>query len=537
MYIRSSEYLSRFTGQQIDDAIENIRDYDAELALKADKSTTVNGQPLSEDVNITAEDIGALSVDTPYGASLGFDDGNLSLVDKDGAVLGEPVYVYPDLSGKQDLITSENMLSSDLVSDSGKVHKFATEAQLTQISTNTSEITTINSKIPSQATSSNPLADRNFVNSSISTNTAYFIGTFGSVAELEAYSGSLTNNDYAFVETHDTAGNTFYDRYKYNSNTQAWAFEYEINNSSFTANQWDTINSGLSANDKTQIAINTSAIATMTSTMSGFGDIVTHDASEFATSAQGILADSALQPSSVTSTYSATGTAPINGTAVAEAISTKQDTIDDLETIRAGATAGLTALQPSDVSSTYDSSGTAPVNGTAVASALASIPSVIVDQAYDASSTNPQSGTAVAGAISTKQDSSTAVTHTQTTSVGDTTTPVYVDSTGVATAISYSIGTSVPSNAVFTDTTYTTFIGADGTTAGSSGLVPQPQPTDNTNFLRGDGVWASQISSITELSDVSISSPLQKQVISYNSISGKWENSDPTTVTFVDWTT
>ena len=42
-------------------------------------------------------------------------------------------------------------------------------------------------------------ATEDFVNSSIATNAAYFRGTFNSVAELNAYSGAKTPNDYAFV--------------------------------------------------------------------------------------------------------------------------------------------------------------------------------------------------------------------------------------------------------------------------------------------------------------------------------------------------
>lgn len=42
-----------------------------------------------------------------------------------------------------------------------------------------------------------------------------------------------------------------------------------------------------------------------------------------------------------------------------------------------------------------------------------------------------------------------------------------------------------------TDTTYSAFTGADGTSAGTSGLVPAPAATDNTKFLRGDGTWAT----------------------------------------------
>lgn len=112
-----------------------------------------------------------------------------------------------------------------------------------------SDISDIEDLIPSQATSSNQLADKDFVNSSIATNTANFIGTFNSLAELEAYSGTLTNNDYAFVVVTDQYGNTAYDRYKYTTATTpaSWQFEYELNNSSFTAEQWAAINSGITS--------------------------------------------------------------------------------------------------------------------------------------------------------------------------------------------------------------------------------------------------------------------------------------------------
>ena len=100
--------------------------------------------------------------------------------------------------------------------------------------------------IPPQATSENQLADKNFVNSSISTNTAHFIGTFNSLAELEAYSGTVTNNDYAnVIRTVD--GQTYYDRYTYNGNTQEWEFNFTVNTTTFTAAQWAALNSGITA--------------------------------------------------------------------------------------------------------------------------------------------------------------------------------------------------------------------------------------------------------------------------------------------------
>jgi hypothetical protein len=105
-------------------------------------------------------------------------------------------------------------------------------------------VTAIESKIPNQASAQNQLADKDFVNSSIATNTANFLGTYSSLADIEAIQNP-TNNDYAFLETTDSQGNNVYDRYKYSASEDEWLFEYELNNSSFTSEQWATINSGL----------------------------------------------------------------------------------------------------------------------------------------------------------------------------------------------------------------------------------------------------------------------------------------------------
>lgn len=92
-----------------------------------------------------------------------------------------------------------------------------------------------------------------FVNSSIATNTANYISNngnpFTSVEQLNAYTGTVTNNDYAFITGTDDAGNTYYDRYKatVSGSTVTWALEYRLNNSSFTAAQWAAINSGVTS--------------------------------------------------------------------------------------------------------------------------------------------------------------------------------------------------------------------------------------------------------------------------------------------------
>ena len=102
----------------------------------------------------------------------------------------------------------------------------------------------INGKIPTQATTSNQLADKSFVNSSISTATADFKGTYNSLEDLEQVTANA--NDYAFVIVTDAAGNTVYKRYKWVDGS-GWTWEYDLNNSSFTAAQWAAIQSGITA--------------------------------------------------------------------------------------------------------------------------------------------------------------------------------------------------------------------------------------------------------------------------------------------------
>lgn len=106
------------------------------------------------------------------------------------------------------------------------------------------DVDDISALIPAQATADNQLADKDFVNSTVGTNTAIFRGTFNSLEELEAYAGEKTNNDYAFVITEDL-GTKAYNRYKYDGTS--WEYEYTLNNSSFTAEQWNAINSGITA--------------------------------------------------------------------------------------------------------------------------------------------------------------------------------------------------------------------------------------------------------------------------------------------------
>lgn len=122
-------------------------------------------------------------------------------------------------------------------------------------------VTTIEGLIPSQATSSNQLADKDFVNSSISSSTATFRGNFATKADLDAYLGEKKNGDYAVVQTDETHNNQTW-RYKYNG--VAWVAEYMINESPMTAAQLAALNSGITSTLVTQIGTNQNNISAIT---------------------------------------------------------------------------------------------------------------------------------------------------------------------------------------------------------------------------------------------------------------------------------
>lgn len=218
----------------------------------------------------------------------------------------------------------------------------------------------ISSLIPAQASEQNQLADKQFVNSSIATNTANFIGTFESVSDLEAYSGTVTNNDYAFVvnqvvtdngndwatfndlDAYDKslltnmdyawvingsnfdlyrfdiveqdwelrvqntpkAGislNTAYNRYKavVSGNTVNWEYEYTLNNSSFTANQWAAINSGATSTNIGQITTNQNAIGTLSSLSTSTKTDLVSAINEVNTTASGKVSDVTINGTSI----------------------------------------------------------------------------------------------------------------------------------------------------------------------------------------------------------------------------------------------
>ena len=151
------------------------------------------------------------------------------------------------------------------------------QSNLDEISTNLNEdIIEINSKIPTQASSTNQLADKAFVNSSINNFAAFYITKNANGDPFESYNELITTtvyysggevripstNDYCFVrtdETHDNAST----RYSYQK-TQ-WEFQYIVNETPLTAAQLAAINSGITSDLVTQITTNKNNISNLQS--------------------------------------------------------------------------------------------------------------------------------------------------------------------------------------------------------------------------------------------------------------------------------
>lgn len=118
------------------------------------------------------------------------------------------------------------------------------------------DINTIKEKIPTQATNNNKLADKDFVNSSLNSITAFYItknadgDQFNNKSELDSatefYSGGElrvpTRNDYCIVLEDETKDNST-TRYIYQNNQ--WEFQYVVNETPLTSEQVKAINSGI----------------------------------------------------------------------------------------------------------------------------------------------------------------------------------------------------------------------------------------------------------------------------------------------------
>lgn len=243
---------------QIKEYVEGI---ESSLTNKKDKQTenTFNGSSTKTVKTITQDINGELNVEFE---NIDYPDYNISSSDESINVsTSEGV---TDLTLPNDVVRDSNYVHiecatvdplKDGIASVGVSTKYAREDHIHPTDTSREAIAnkttvilgTSNDKYPTDE------AVAKFVNSSIATNTANYISNngnpFTSVEQLNTYTGTVTNNDYAFVNGIDSDGNTYYDRYKatVKGSSVTWSLEYRLNNSSFTAAQWSAINSGITS--------------------------------------------------------------------------------------------------------------------------------------------------------------------------------------------------------------------------------------------------------------------------------------------------
>ena len=255
-----TEVVSEHTTEigQIQDAIYNVnssltdkKDKQNELNFNGSATKTVKSitQNVNGELNVEFEDI-----DYPD-YSISSSDGSINVSTSEGVtdltlpsdVVRDSAYTHIDAATANPLMNGTAAVGLSTKYARGD-HVHPTDTSREDIANKTTVVLgTSDSKYPTDK------AVAEFVNSSIATNTANYISNngepFTSVEQLEAYSGPVTNNDYAFVTGIDSEGNTYYDRYKaaVNDSSVTWALEYRLNNSSFTAAQWSAINSGITS--------------------------------------------------------------------------------------------------------------------------------------------------------------------------------------------------------------------------------------------------------------------------------------------------
>ena len=135
----------------------------------------------------------------------------------------------------------------------------------------TAALGVVEGKIPAAASTSNQLADKEFVTDSITQGTAIYRSSYATKAALDAIQWQTTdptaanyvsNNDYAVVLADESHDNECW-RYIYvleeGGQNNGWAAQYRVNESPLTQAQLAALNSGITAAGVTQIGDNTTA--------------------------------------------------------------------------------------------------------------------------------------------------------------------------------------------------------------------------------------------------------------------------------------
>jgi hypothetical protein len=302
------------------------------------QDVTVDGSSV-----VNASGVAEITMPTQVNADWNASSGVAEILNKPSLAAVATSGAYSDLSGTPTVDQSYNASSANAQSG------VAVASAISGKEDSSNKKQSIDATSTTDYPSSKATAD--FVNSSVSTNTARFLGNFtltdlglsygATNSQIATALGSYswpagttpTNNDYVYVEIQNPQTTGIDDevrRFKYSGT--AWLYEYTLNNSSFTAAEKAAIDSGITASD-----------------VSAYNAHV---------------ADTDIH---VTTTDKSTWNA-------------KQDTISDLSDIRSGAALGDTAVQPGDLATVATSGSYTDLSNTPT------IPAAQVNSDWDANS-------------------------------------------------------------------------------------------------------------------------------------------------------
>lgn len=241
---------------------------------------TINGHSLTDDITLTASDLG-ITVNNPTITiqknsttvqSFTLNQSNNETINITVPTQASDVGALPSTTTINDLTSTaqQNALNSGI-----------TSVLVTQIGTNQTNITTINNKIPAEATSTNKLADKAYVDNAIQTNSAHFRGNWATWSDVPSNAADYpadddgnktpTTNDYMVVQdASDYTGDTLVGAWQFaytgtwaTNGKNGWLPKFQINEEPLTPAQQAALDSGITSSLVTQIGTNQTNIGTL----------------------------------------------------------------------------------------------------------------------------------------------------------------------------------------------------------------------------------------------------------------------------------
>ena len=521
------------------------------VATQTDLAGKQNALTAGSNITITGDTISA--TDTTYQAGSGIDITGTT-ISADTTVLA----TQQDLSSKQDALTagSNITINNNVISATDTTYSAGTNVQIngttisatdttytagnglslsgTEFAADTTVLATqqdLSAKedVANKAQTLDPTssteypsseATANFVNSSIATSTANFLGNYtltelsltypatnaqiAAALDLHQWPVGVTptNNDYVYVEIQNPQTTGIDDevrRFKFNGAT--WLYEYTLNNSSFTAAEKDAIDSG----------INSTKVSTYDNHVSDTDIHVTvADKTAWNSKQDALTAGTNVQINGTTisatdTTYTAGSGLTLTGTefsADTTVLATQTDLSSKQDTLTAGTNVQINNNVISATDTTYSAGTGIDITGTTISADT----SVLATQT-DLSSKQDELTAGSNITISNNTISATDTTYTAGTGLDLTGTEFSVDTTTIATksdlnskqdTLTAGSNITISNNTISaTDTTYSAGTGISIASNAISVDNPLPSSTsaDEGKVLKvdanGDPEWAT----------------------------------------------